>query len=847
MRDSGQRLLRTLTVAGLLLLALSAWAGHWALARLSANEAAAQHSAEVLAGFESLLTTLTDAETGQRGFLITGRPDYLSPHVRAEAGLGEQLRRLHDLVRGDPDQSSRASQAERLIRSKMAELALTIEVRRSSGEDAARAIVLTDRGKNSMDELRTLVGSVVEEERARQGERSAQSRQSRTILSATLIAALLSVCALLMATYVFLSRELLRRTKTEQALRDNEEALLQSEAELRLLSDRIPALLGYIDRTDRYRNVNSLYHQWFRMRVDQIKGHFVDEVLTAAVSRDYWESVAPALARAQKGEVVTTETVGHYRDGKTRRVEVTYTPDLAADGQVRGVVVLVHDITAIRRAQEAQARLAAVVRSSGDAIISKNLHGMITSWNRGAEDMFGWSESEAVGQPIYLIIPEELHAEEIDILDQFSKGGKVNHHDTYRIRKDGSLVEVSLSISPVLDEAGAVIGVSKIARDITGQRQAERAQLASEARLRAVFEQAAVGVARIAYQPDRILEVNDAFCRITGYAREELLEKLLAALIEPAGQDGIDLERLTAGDERAYSIERRLCRKDGETRWTRLSLSLVRSPEGSPDFVIAIVEDIQEQKIAQQALLHFNARLEERVAQRTRDLQEANEDLQAFSYSVSHDLRAPLRAVQGFADALMEDYGDLFEGTALSYLTEIEKGGARMTQLIDDLLAYSRVSREALQPRPVAMAAAVSAACEQVKGVPCDFAVEVPGTAVVVAHFPTLVQAIANLLSNAQKFARPGKHPSIRVYSEDRGAFVRLWVEDNGIGIAPEHHDRIFRVFERLHGQEAYPGTGIGLAIVRRSTERMQGCAGVEAAVGEGSRFWIELPRAKAA
>ena len=242
----------------------------------------------------------------------------------------------------------------------------------------------------------------------------------------------------------------------------------------------------------------------------------------------------------------------------------------------------------------------------------------------------------------------------------------------------------------------------------------------------------------------------------------------------------------------------------------------------------------------------MNATLEDRVEQRTRDLKEATDEMEAFSYSVSHDLRAPLRAVQGFADAVLEDYGKQLDETANGYLREIERGGSRMTQLIDDLLAYSRLSRTSLELRPVSVASVLSAAREQLTGILCPSEFEIPEHLAVFAHRQTLVQAISNLLTNACKFVRPDTALRIHVWAEERGACVRIWVEDNGIGIAPEHQERIFRVFERLHGQETFPGTGIGLAIVKRAAERMNGAVGVDSDLNVGSRFWIELAKAGA-
>jgi signal transduction histidine kinase len=227
-------------------------------------------------------------------------------------------------------------------------------------------------------------------------------------------------------------------------------------------------------------------------------------------------------------------------------------------------------------------------------------------------------------------------------------------------------------------------------------------------------------------------------------------------------------------------------------------------------------------------------------------LKEHKDAVDSFAYTVSHDLRAPLRAMQGFSQALVEDCGPQLNAQGLDYANRIVAATKRMEALIQDLLAYSRIGRTQMEIRPVALDAIVEDAVSSLSATIGDahaaIKIEKPLPAVL-GYRPIVQQVIANLITNAVKFVKPETMPEIRIYAEPRGATVRLWVEDNGIGINPEHHQRIFKVFERLHGAESYPGTGIGLAIVRKAIERMGGQAGLESALGQGSRFWIELPQ----
>jgi signal transduction histidine kinase len=252
-----------------------------------------------------------------------------------------------------------------------------------------------------------------------------------------------------------------------------------------------------------------------------------------------------------------------------------------------------------------------------------------------------------------------------------------------------------------------------------------------------------------------------------------------------------------------------------------------------------------EQARLYEAVRRHAEELEERVAERTAQLQETNAELDAFAYSASHDLRAPLRAMHGFSRAILEDYSDLLDGTGKDYARRIVEAAERLDTQIDDLLAYSRLSREEIRLRPVSLERPVNEAIGQIKELiserRADVAVEHPLPAVV-GHEPTLLTIVTNLASNGVKFVAPGQRPRLRIRADELHGRVRLWVEDNGPGIAPEHQGRIFRVFERLQSVKDFGGTGVGLAIVRKGVERMGGRVGVESAPGRGSRFWIELP-----
>jgi signal transduction histidine kinase len=233
-----------------------------------------------------------------------------------------------------------------------------------------------------------------------------------------------------------------------------------------------------------------------------------------------------------------------------------------------------------------------------------------------------------------------------------------------------------------------------------------------------------------------------------------------------------------------------------------------------------------------------------KIQERTAKLSEALHELEAFSYTVAHDLRAPLRAMAGLSRILMEDHIEKADEAGQEYARRVVEAGKKMDAMVQDLLEYSRLARQELQLGSVDLGELLR---EILSSMESDLTERGASITVrepfptVLAHRGALSQAVTNLIQNAAKFVLPGKRPEIIICAETKAGAVVLSIEDRGIGISPEHHDRIFGVFQRLHDERSYPGTGIGLAIVRKAMERMGGRAGVESQPGKGSRFWLEL------
>ncbi len=503
--------------------------------------------------------------------------------------------------------------------------------------------------------------------------------------------------------------------------------------------------------------------------------------------------------------------------------------------------------------------LAAIVNSSNEAIIGKRLDGTIVSWNPSAERIFGYSAAEAIGRSIYTLAPPDLVEEEREILARLAQGEVIRHYETERIRKDGQRIPIALSLSPIRDEWGEVIGAAAISREITMEKRAQETQ----ARLALIVEGSDDAIISKSLE-GTILSWNPGAERIFGYTAAQIVGRPIYTIIPPElhEEERRILDQLVRGQRVDHYLTKRV-RKDGQRIAIELSISPVRDRDGGVIGVAAIQRDVtarqnaeaerqrlhQEAEEARAEIRRYAQTLELRVAERTRELQESVDKLAAFCYSVSHDLRAPLRAIHGYTEALLDDSAESLNQVGREYFRRIIKSARGMEQLINDLLELSRLGRAPLERQAVPLLTVVREALTQVDtemaGATVEIEPELDETWAVTAHFRTLVQIVANLLSNGAKFVAPGVTPRVHVGVEQNEARVRLKVKDNGIGIARQYQERIFRGFERLHRTEQYPGTGVGLAIVRSGIERMGGRVGVESEPGVGSVFWIELPRAQ--
>jgi PAS domain S-box-containing protein len=376
-------------------------------------------------------------------------------------------------------------------------------------------------------------------------------------------------------------------------------------------------------------------------------------------------------------------------------------------------------------------------------------------------------------------------------------------------------------------------------------RRAETAAKDFAAQWQTTFD--AISDAVLLVSPDGIIErCNTAFCSLMHKSAEEVVGRNVSDVVGPAALDQSVYFRML-GSRHRESTERCV----NET-WYNISADPVIDSEGVFKGGVLIISNITDRKRAEEARMREKAllqqtasELEAKVHERTRQLEESVNSMEGFCYTIAHDLRAPLRAVNGFTSALLEHYSPNFDAEGKVLAGRITAAAKRMDRLIEELLAFGRLSNQDLPRRGVDLEGIVQNTVTQFAAEIREKNAEVtvlPPLPNVWAN-PTIVeQIVSNLLANALKFIGPGMTPKVTVRAEQSGDMVRLWVEDNGIGIEPAYHEKIFGVFQRLHTDKQYRGTGIGLAIVRKGVERMGGRTGLESQPGKGSRFWVELP-----
>ncbi|MEI7898005.1 MAG: PAS domain S-box protein [bacterium] len=503
---------------------------------------------------------------------------------------------------------------------------------------------------------------------------------------------------------------------------------------------------------------------------------------------------------------------------------------------------------------ESSRHLASIVESSEDAIVSKSLDGTIKSWNNAAEKMFGYTSEEAIGEYISMIIPPEYINEDNNILDKIKKGEIIHHYQTIRMKKSGERFHVSHTVSPLKDWNGNVVGTSKIIRDITEQHHAEEEIKKMESLMSEGQKIAHMGTFEYLADTNTTIWSEEEFC-IYGYdpaGPSPAYDVMLAKSIHP--DDAALLHQtFTAAIQSGtvYELEHRIVRPDGSLRWVYDRAQPYFDQNGKLVRYVGSTLDITERKSAENIIFLLNETLEKRVAERTEQLETANNELkfrlselEQFSYVSNHDLREPLRTLTQFTQLFNEKYAGRLDEDGEQYIEFISRAAMRMKVLVTDLLDYSLLGKESIKTIVDCnkiVNAVLGDLDDSIKGSDAKLTVQMLPT--LNGYETELRLLFQNLVGNAIKYQIKGITPEISISAESHEKNWLFSIKDNGIGIDEKYKDKIFIIFQRLHNRNEFEGTGIGLAHCKKIVEMHSGKIWVESTPGAGSVFMFTIPK----
>jgi PAS domain S-box-containing protein len=612
----------------------------------------------------------------------------------------------------------------------------------------------------------------------------------------------------------------------------------------------LTSLVSFAEDAIISKDLNGIVISW-NGGAEKLLGYTAAEMIGKSVARlippDRTDEQPQILEGIRRGERIDHyETQRIRKDGQLVNVSLSVSPIRDRMGRIIGASKIVRDLSErdrLLKAERDQLFLASIVSSADDAIISKDLNGIVTSWNSAAERIFGYSAAEMIGQPILRLIPADHANEEPQILERIRRGERIDHYETQRRRKDGSLVDISLSISPIRDRLGHIVGASKIARDITERKRWERAEIA-QSFLGALVESADDAI--ISKTLDGVVTSwNHAAEKLYGYTADEIIGKPMSMLIpaDHADEEPQMMDRIRRG-ERIHHYETQRVRKDGRVLDIALTVSPIKDSLGRVFGVSKIARDITDRKRGE--IRERNALREAQEAKQAAE--EANRAKDEFLATVSHELRTPMTAILGWTRMLLS--GQLNQETHHRAIETIDRNAKAQAQLIEDLLDVSRIVSGKLRIdfKVVELPAVIAAAVEAVRPMAEAKRIQIQtvlsaGTDPILGDSQRLQQVIWNLLSNAIRFTPADG--LVRVELQRIESQIQLQVIDNGMGIKPEFLPHIFDRFTQADSSitRNYGGLGMGLSIVKSLVEFHGGVVSATSpGEGLGAVFTVKLP-----
>ncbi len=631
--------------------------------------------------------------------------------------------------------------------------------------------------------------------------------------------------------------------------KEAEEALRESEGKYRSVIENMQDAFFHVDREGRFVLVSPSAVSLFGFSsVEEMIG-------TSAVDLYLKPEEISRLLKDLKvsGHVYDREVEARRRDGSGIRVSMNIQYVRDEKGSVIGTEGVVRDITERMRVEEGlrekDAWLRLAVNVAGVGLWDWDLTTSTVHYSREWKAQLGYAEDEVSDR--FEEWQSRMHPDDLEMALQRLQSSLADPTRRFRLEfrlrhRDGSYRWIRAEADTLRDETGRPVRMPGCHIDITERKRVEEGLRERTARLERFFETPLIGLC-ISSPTKGWLEVNNRLCSMLGYTREELLRLTWADLTHPEdlGKDVEHFGCVLRGESEGYVLEKRFIRRDGSLVPTNMSVGCVRKTDGSADYFIAFLEDISDRKRAEAEVLQLNEELERRVEERTAALEVANRELESFSYSVSHDLRAPLRAIEGFSAMLVKDSSERLNTEELRRLDVVRTNARKMSELIDALLTFARAGRHEIQRDRMDMNAMARLAFDEVAGDPdarARIGFRLGDLPKATGDRRPIRQVWVNLLSNAVKFTAGQERPGIEVRGAVEGEFAVYQVRDNGVCFDRKYSDKLFGVFQRLHSPSEYEGTGIGLALVKRIVEKHGGRVWAEGDVGQGATFFFSLP-----